>query len=289
MQVVVEGYVVAAALQYFGMCNIEETPGVVLTLKACSNIQRQAAFQSGMVNILKDLVNLPIRPDSTPGRAPKDSTEDSVFNYTQELMTMGLLCMEFEDAIREGDGVRVLRVWKFLLLIFKAAKRKNYSIEALTVLVQYYALLSPRQREQLLFSRFINTSGKEGANKASDLHMEHLNRTVKTAIGNQSSNLTPKVLTRIGKCAGPLFNVCKQFDSISEVVSQSGTQTRPSHENDLRKIVQELVNLQAVRKVPGRKHETIKPIRGSIVSRMNADKFTKWIKKKLSDMNISNM
>jgi len=71
--------------------------------------------------------------------------------------------------------------------------------EALTVLVStmHFFLLV---REQLLFSRFINTS--EGANKASDLHMEHLNRTVKTAIGNQSSNLTPKVLTRIGKYAG---------------------------------------------------------------------------------------
>ena len=78
------------------------------------------------------------------------------------------------------------------------------AFEALTVLVQYYALLSPRQREQLLFPRFINTSGKEGTNKASDLHMEYLNSTVKTAIGNQSSNLTPKVLTRIGKCAGPV-------------------------------------------------------------------------------------
>ena len=33
--------------------------------------------------------------------------------------------MEFKDAIREGDGNRVLRVWKYFLLLFKAADRKN--------------------------------------------------------------------------------------------------------------------------------------------------------------------
>lgn len=111
--------------------------------------------------------------------------------------------------------MRLLRVWKFLLLIFKAAHRKKNSIEALTILVQYYALLSPRQREQLLWSRFINMNGRQGENKAADLHMEHLNRTIKTAIGHQSS-LTPKVLKRIGKCSGQLLNVCEQFDIFRE-------------------------------------------------------------------------
>jgi len=73
----------------------------------------------------KDLVNLPICPKCYPAHdhALKDSTEDGAFNYTLELMTMGVLCMEFEDTIREGDGLQVLRVWKFLLFIFKAGKR----------------------------------------------------------------------------------------------------------------------------------------------------------------------
>ena len=176
-----------------------------------------------MVNVVEQLWNLPIRPEKNPSR--KEESQDGIFNYSQEVMTLGLLCMEFEDAIREGDGLRLLRVWKLLLLIFKAAHRKNYSIEALTILVQYYALLSPWQREQLLWSRFINMNGKEGESKAADLHMEHLNRTIKTAIGHQSSNLTPKVLKHIGKCSGPLLNVCEQFDNISNVITRKAKQT----------------------------------------------------------------
>ena len=55
-----------------------------------------------------------------------------------------LLHEEFKDAIREGDGERVLRVWKFLLIIFKASNKSNYSIEAFNLLAQYYILLPPR-------------------------------------------------------------------------------------------------------------------------------------------------
>ena len=105
----------------------------------------------------------------------------------------------------------MLRIWKFLLLIFKAAQRKNYALEAVTLLAQFHYNLSPRQREQLLSSRFVNTTGKPGGNKAADLHMEHLNRIVKGAIGQQSSNLSPKAITRTGKKAGPLMSITQQL------------------------------------------------------------------------------
>ena len=286
-----EGYIVAATLQHFGMSCIdtEDPPDIVTTLQRCTNIEeRQSKFQAQMVNVVKHLWNLPIRPDKKLS-SHKDESQDGIFNYSQEVTTLGLLCLELEDAIREGDGLRLLRVWKFLLLIFKAAHRKNYSIEALTILVQYYALLSPRQREQLLWSRFINMNGRQGENKAADLHMEHLNRTIKTDIGHQSSNLTPKVLKRIGKCSGPLLNVCEQFDSISRVINPRGKQSRPSHEKDLRKIAQQLLDLKAVQKIPGRKHKNIRPIRGSLVSSLDDKKFSKWLKQHLTDIQIASM
>ena len=34
---------------------------------------------------------------------------DNVFEYAKETLTMGLLLLEFKDAVREGDGDRVLR------------------------------------------------------------------------------------------------------------------------------------------------------------------------------------
>ncbi len=56
------------------------------------------------------------------------------YDYTCEVISLGLLFLGFKDAIREGDGDRVLCVWKYLMLIWKATGHKNYSIEAFTML-----------------------------------------------------------------------------------------------------------------------------------------------------------
>ncbi len=63
-----------------------------------------------------------------------------------EVLSLGLLFMEFIDAIREGDGDRICSCWKFLLLIFKATGRKNYAI---ALLAQLKFVLSPRMAAQL--------------------------------------------------------------------------------------------------------------------------------------------
>lgn len=89
---------------------------------------------------------------------------------------LGLVHAEFVDAIREGDGLRVIQLWQLLLPIFKSANRRNFANEALNLLSQYSLFLSPRQAQQFVWSRFDNTRGLQGCNIAADLHMEHLNR-----------------------------------------------------------------------------------------------------------------
>ena len=61
--------------------------------------------------------------------AKKDDEEpeeegDKILIYARELLSYGLLYKCFSDSTREGDGMRILCCWKFLMLIFKAAKRK---------------------------------------------------------------------------------------------------------------------------------------------------------------------
>ena len=71
-----------------------------------------------------------------------------MYSYACETLSLGLIYLEFQDAIREGDGSRVLQVWKFLLL-FKASKLKNYATEAFTLLAHYYITLPRCLAEQL--------------------------------------------------------------------------------------------------------------------------------------------
>ena len=92
--------------------------------------------------------------------------------------------MEFKDAIREGDGKRVLRCWRYMLPLFRFTQHKNYCIEAFNLLCQYSFRLPPRQAEELIWSWFINTHGVPGRNIPLDLHLEHLNRLCKTSIAH---------------------------------------------------------------------------------------------------------
>ena len=68
--------------------------------------------------------------------------QDRVLAYAKEVMTLGLFHTELVDAVCEGNGLRVLRWWKFMLLIFKGTGRKNYSIEAFILLARHQYLLS---------------------------------------------------------------------------------------------------------------------------------------------------
>ena len=38
---------------------------------------------------------------------------DGVHDYAKDTLVLGLLFMEFNDSIREGDGDRIIRCWKF--------------------------------------------------------------------------------------------------------------------------------------------------------------------------------
>ena len=73
-------------------------------------------------------------------------TDDGVHTYASEVMTLGLLWRNYYDSVREGDGKRVLSIWKYLILIFKARKSSNYSKEAAILLLQYHFIFSDRLR-----------------------------------------------------------------------------------------------------------------------------------------------
>ena len=92
------------------------------------------------------------------------------------MISVGILYLNFKDAVCEGDDDTVLRNWNVFLLIWTATGQRNYNSETFTLLSQYHLLLLPNLAEQLKWSRFINVHGLPGHNISCDLHMEHLYR-----------------------------------------------------------------------------------------------------------------
>lgn len=287
VQIVTLGHVIASAMQFFKMTKVDDTPdnGHLNKLESSKSQQEKGKLFHVMIS---DMLKQYLIHSTLDSPDPPQST-DKVNMYARETMTLGLLLVEFEDAIKEGDGERVLQCWKFFLLIFKSARRKNYAIEAFTLLAQFHALLPPRLREQLLWSRFVNTKGKPASNIPADLHNEHINRVAKMALTAQGSNLKPKTVERTGKIIGPMVSICAKFDEASRVHKQSSRHSVSSFKKDLDKIVTQLTRKSRVfEEQQGRTHSAFPNLNAHIVKSLKIERenFILWMKKQFTQLRV---
>ena len=180
---VVEAHIVSAAMTIFDMKSIDDQAHNATFFPPGSSeldtVQRGNLLLLATKEIVSRFVDLSSceckKKDKQQKKSsgPDLSKHDSVFAYACEVLTLGLLIKEFNDSVREGDGNRIIRCWRYFLLLFKANGRTNYSIEAFNLLAQHDFLLSPRMAMQLTWNRTVNMHGFIGRNISSDLHMEH--------------------------------------------------------------------------------------------------------------------
>ena len=92
---VLEGHIVAVAMEYFRTESPDDQPSTVIEiLKKERN--KQAKFQEMVLGMVKKNVNLPTKPTAVK---PKNTLKDGVNAYAQEVLTLTLIWAEFEDAI----------------------------------------------------------------------------------------------------------------------------------------------------------------------------------------------
>ena len=208
-----EAHIIAAVMTVFRMKSIDDEPPLSeLFPKGCKSLdpeQRRSVMMLAITQVVNAFVDVSYGSD---GEAHKEHSDDLVLSYACESLTLGLFLMEFIDAIREGDGLRIVRCWRYFLLLFKTTGRTNYSVEAFTLLAQLHFIFTPRMAHQLVWSRTVNTHGRPGKNIPCDLHMEHLNRDCKTAIAGLGANITDKAVQRVGRCVGEMVNVTDNYD-----------------------------------------------------------------------------
>lgn len=114
---------------------------------------------------------------------------DYVYNYACVRLSMGLFVQNFDDAVREGDGSRIIRCWKYMTLLFKTYHHTKYAFAGLQLQAHIYAVCSPSEAHRLMWNRTINVSGKKGKNISLDLRLEHLNHVLKEMLRNLGPNL----------------------------------------------------------------------------------------------------
>ena len=69
-------------------------------------------------------------------------------------LSLGLLLYNADDSVKEGDGERLMRVWKFLTFVFRSHGKHKYALAGLRLMASRLALLTPRQAHRLTWNRF---------------------------------------------------------------------------------------------------------------------------------------
>ena len=121
--------------------------------------------------------------DSTPTTSTVSPSkgDDDMFNYNTALLAEGLFFLNFLDAFAEGDGERIIRQYKCLMLLCKAddSHSTKYAIESLYQQLLVNGALSKSEAHVFTWNRTVNNRGGLGSNIPFDLELEHSNNYIK--------------------------------------------------------------------------------------------------------------
>ena len=244
---------------------------------AAANKLMENGWDGTVTELASAVINQYVRilPEAKP-----TAHNDQVLNYACEVLSLGLLWLNYLDAVREGDGNRVMAMWKFLLIFFKKTGRRQYAKEAAIMLIQYHFLLSDRKAAELKYSRFVNTQGREGCNMPCDLFMEHLNRRLKGVIRHMGSNIQPPTLVKAARSIGLVDDICRAFEQETAAVKEdTGKHSKPSSSKDYQRILTQLIESKAFSAISGRKCAI--SLDHCLLDSFNKDEICEWLTERI--------
>ena len=223
-----------------------------------------------------------INTESLLGNKVKISN-DKVYSYSRMFCHFGSIALEFQNAWHRGDGIRIYRCWKILLLHFHCYKHTKYAWEALKLQFQV-EYLPPSLAYQVKWGRFVNTRGGDGNNIPSNLFNEHLNKLFKEIIQNMGPNLTEKAAQRAAQSVSTLHEFTQVFDNQCYVPFTSTSHTTKSDEDDVAKVVSVLLKNKCLEVIQGRKHSMFSKIEEDPLYGLDWKKMSEWIEKKKKEV-----
>ena len=77
-----------------------------------------------------------IKENNKQAKLKEETTEGAVCNYSKNALALSFIVKYFIDARKHGDGKRILKLDKFLLLYFKVDSMTKYSYQTLQLLAR---------------------------------------------------------------------------------------------------------------------------------------------------------
>ena len=101
------------------------------------------------------------RTHENPDEDEKENEKprDDRYRYATLRLAMEILLRNVDDAVKEGHGERIIRYWKFAMLIYRAYNHNKYALAALRLQAYIMAMLTPKESEILVWKRTVNNKG----------------------------------------------------------------------------------------------------------------------------------
>jgi len=210
--------------------------------------------------------------------------QDSIMNYSRNALTLTFIAKNFLDAKKRGDGERIYRLYKYLLVYFKVDGRHKYSYQSLHFLAQINFLLPPALAHELKWNRFVNNLGKPDSNVELDRELEHRNKYVKEDLGQYQGKVTEKSLERCSKTYDTLQKIVNHFDEETGLNAPSGKHTSADWKDDVLKLAAQYTEAKIVENLPGRSHNCFPDFPTNYLHKLQSNKFKTWMYEKLQEL-----
>ena len=158
-----------------------------------------------------------------------------------------------EDATKENDGDRLVRLWRFDFLRFTLTNHTKYRLLAFKLQAQLMALLPPKLAHELKNNRYVNIHGGTGG------------------------NLTPAAIQRCGRSLQCCNTIVDGYTIGLEQFFGKPSNSTPSLKKDINMLVEVLKSEQLFKNVPGRQHRSFPAIEFDVISQLNANKLNSWL------------
>ncbi|KAK3109124.1 hypothetical protein FSP39_023510 [Pinctada imbricata] len=197
-----------------------------------------------------------------------DALTDHKRDYALMVMWRGLNQRIRKDAIRENDGERMIRHWKFDMLQFFEKNHPKYFLQGQRLLSACNGAVSPRLKHTIIWSRTVNT--REG--KGNNIAMEHLNNEYKASV-KDSGTLTADTIARHSQMVG----IGKAIRNVYELkLSDGHTRTHRKAVVDRSKDLKTFVEMMYFERIfennPGRRHRAFQDFKFEILQNVNPKK-----------------
>lgn len=222
-------------------------------------------------------------PSETLSENTTLSKRDHKQEHTLARLSFSFLILDMLDAIKEGDGERLLRLYKVAMLYYKGYGHSHYAYSTLLMTLQVNACLTPRLSHSVIWNRFWNSKGGNGNNIPLDLHLEHLNNFLKSFLKGLGPNLSEKSASRVSQSIGVLKEMMEKVDGDLGINRPTGTHRAEQQTQDVMTLIEVFKVGQLFTEIPGREFQAYPRFDKNLLRKIKYKDMWQWMRLKMTE------